>query len=89
MAQTEANKLPGTTHITLVIPQKLQALYKVIADRRPNTTLTADASVTSVSGEYIVNPTENVKTSAMFPTPTKLLVDDRAHNAVRFVIYQR
>jgi 4-amino-4-deoxy-L-arabinose transferase-like glycosyltransferase len=89
IAQTEANKLPATTHITLVIPQKLQALYKVIADRRPNTSLITDANAVNEAGEYIVNPTENVKTSAMFGLPSKLLVDDRTNNAVRFVIYQR
>jgi hypothetical protein len=89
LAQAEANKLPANSPLTIVASAKDQALYRVIADRRPNTSLQLGDAAPSRPGAYIVAADQIGPFAAQQPAaPSHLVVNDRKENSLRFRFYQ-
>lgn len=89
LAQDEADKLPVNSPLTIVASEQDQALYKVIADRRPNTSLQLGTAVPNRPGAYIVAADQIAPFAAQRPVaPSHLVVNDRKENSLRFRFYQ-
>jgi len=89
LAQKEADALPANSPLTIVAKPADQGLYKVIADRRPNTAIIAGEQEPTRPGVYIVAEDEVVKIAPRLTvTTSKLLVNDRKEDSLRFRFYQ-
>jgi len=88
LAQEQANALPRNSPLTIVAKPADQGLYKVISDRRPNTALITGEQQPTRPGAYLVTEDEAAKIAPRLATPTKLIVNDRKDNGLRFRFYQ-
>lgn len=88
-AQTEVAAVPTNKPVVIVVPAASQPLYKIIADRRPNTQVITNQQISGAPGEYIVAQSAMGGGAAALGAPSKLLVDDRSRNGLLFAIYQR
>ena len=89
LAQQEADKLPANSPLTIVATPHDQGLYKVIADRRPNTALITGEQPPTRPGAYLVAENESIKIApGLQRAPTKLIVNDRKDSSLRFRFYQ-
>jgi hypothetical protein len=89
LVQAEADKLPANSPLTIVASAQDQALYQVIANRRPNTALQLGSAVPNRPGAYIVAVDQIGPFAVQKPAaPSHLVVNDRKENGLRFRFYQ-
>ena len=89
LAQKQADVLPANSPLTIVAKPADQGLYKVIADRRSNTALISGEQQPTRPGAYLVAEDEVAKIAPRMTTaPTKLIVNDRKNDGLRFRFYQ-
>jgi 4-amino-4-deoxy-L-arabinose transferase-like glycosyltransferase len=89
LVQAEADKLPANSPLTIVASAQDQALYQVIASRRPNTALQLGSAVPNRPGAYIVAVDQIGPFAVQKPAaPSHLVVNDRKENGLRFRFYQ-
>lgn len=92
MAQREIEAIPKTTPVTLVVPETERELYQVIASRQPGTVVASGAFAQDRGGTWIVAPIESSSLASTVPMPqppTKMLVNDRKEDSLRFVVYNK
>jgi hypothetical protein len=88
LLQQVATKLPANSPLTIVVAPQQQELYKVVADTRPNTQVITGSETPSRPGAYIVAE-DQVKAIEQHLNPvSKLVVNDRKNNSLRFRFYQ-
>lgn len=89
LAQKQADTLPANSALTIVANAKDQGLYKVIADRRPNTAIITGEQPPTRPGAYLVAEDQLAKIAPSLTTaPAKLIVNDRKDDSLRFRFYQ-
>lgn len=90
LAQAEARQIPATQHLTIVVPASSQPLYQIIANQRPNTIVINSSQAKAAPGTWIVAESQAAQTTKVLKNaPTKLLVNDRKNDALRFRVYQQ
>ncbi len=88
LAQKAAVTLPENSPLTLVVAPQEQAFYQVLADTRPNTQVANGDQVPSRPGAYIVAETQVPKVAKYLSPTSKLIVNDRKNESLRFRFYQ-
>ena len=88
LAQKEADKLPANSPLTIVASPQDQGLYKVIADRRPNTVLMTATEHPGRPGAYLVAVNQAAGIASRLPAASRVIVNDRKDNSLRFLFYQ-
>lgn len=90
LAQKETNKLSADVPLTIIVDEKDQSLYGIIASRRPNTVIATAGSEAAVSASTkLVAESQNGEyTQRTGKTATRLIVNDRKDSGLRFRFYQ-
>jgi hypothetical protein len=88
LAQKQADAMPANSPLTIVVADKDQDLYRIIAHRRANTTVAAAEPNSARPGAFLVAESETPKLVSL-PVPiSKLIVNDRKDDGLRFRFYQ-
>lgn len=90
LAQKAVKDLPAEGKVTLVVPAGEEPIYRLIAERRPNTAVMSGAQVKLSSGTWVVAESEVSKLPVPpAKIPSGLVVNDHKDQSLRFRIYQR
>jgi hypothetical protein len=88
LVQKEADKLPANSPLTIVANKQDQGLYKVVADRRPNTSLITGNEQPARPGTYLVAENQVVSIAPKLAPASRIIVNDRKDASLRFRLYQ-
>lgn len=89
MAQVALKNIKEGKPITIVVENKYEAIYDIIAKTRPGTTVESTKFNFKTTDSIMINANIWQFYQNKLGTPTKVVVDDRKDDALRFAIYER
>lgn len=89
LAQKEVTSIDAGKPVTLIVPPESEALYNVIASRRPSTVVASGQAVTDRAGTWLVQNSQYNVVANKVGAPSKLLVTDQKADGLRFTVHQR
>lgn len=90
LANKELGSLDKNTSVFLIVADSNIALYQILAEERPNTTVLSATQAQLAPGRWIVANAEVEKIPALpAAIPTSLIANDDATDALRFRVFDR
>ncbi|HSE61309.1 MAG TPA: glycosyltransferase family 39 protein [Candidatus Saccharimonadales bacterium] len=89
LAQKELMNIDKARPVTFVVAPENEALYNVLAGRRPSTAVETGETASDRAGTWIVQNSQYNTVAQKVGAPSKLLVTDQKADALRLTVHER